>query len=313
LTEALTALAARARCPACGEAPLSIKHGALVCRACAAPWQLVSRQPLAVRLAKNGTGAVGEQFRGPPLAGSRMRRAVWRWHARRDERFLSRMPALSDSQLPAIRAAYEELPAGRRSVLDVGGGSGRWRRLLGNPADYTIVDVVAPENLPLDLGLTYVVGDAAALPFASGAFGLVLMIEVLHHLPEPALALAEVRRVLAPDGVLVLTTRQAWRTHGAPNDYFRYTRYGLEHLLRSAGLRRQLLIPLGGPASVITVALENNLPLLTKPFVKQIVCYPLWRLAAFLDRTLFRENLTGLSSDVSGWLLIARAGERHEP
>jgi SAM-dependent methyltransferase len=222
---------------------------------------------------------------------------------------LSRIPALSDSQLPAIRAAYEALPSGRRSVLDVGGGSGRWRRLLGSPADYTIVDVVAPESLPLDPGLTYVVGDAAALPFASRSFGLVLMIEVLHHLPEPALALAEVRRVLAPDGILVLTTRQAWPTHGAPNDYFRYTRYGLEHLLQSTGFQCRQLIPLGGPASVITVALENNLPLLTKPLVKQIVGYPLWRLAALLDRTVFRENLTGQSPDVSGWLLIASADE----
>src|SRR5438093_9132719 len=88
-TEALAALAARTRCPSCGHAPLSIDHDSLVCKACAERWQLVSRQPLAVHLATDGTEAVGEQFRGSPLAASRMRRAVWRWHVRRDERFLS--------------------------------------------------------------------------------------------------------------------------------------------------------------------------------------------------------------------------------
>ncbi len=118
--------------------------------------------------------------------------------------------------------------------------------------------------------------------------------------------------MLAPSGALVLTTRQAWRTLRAPNDYFRYTCYGLEHLVRSAGFRRLQLIPLGGPASVVTVVLENNLPILTKPFAKQLVGYPLWRLAGLLDRTVFHENVTGRAPEASGWLLIAHADERHE-
>jgi SAM-dependent methyltransferase len=307
------ALAARVLCPSCSRGPLSTDDDALVCTACSGRWPLISRQPLVVRLATAGTEAVGEQFREPRQAGSRVRRALWQWHARREEQFASRIPALPDSQVATIRAAYEALPAGRRSVLDVGGGNGRWRALLGNPADYTIVDVIAPEHLALDRSLTYVVADSAALPFLDEAFDLALMIEVLHHLPEPARALAEARRVLAPDGVLVLTTRQAWRTLGSPNDYFRYTRYGLEHLLRSAGFRRQQLIALGGPAAVVAVALENNLPLLAKPLAKQVVGYPLWELARLLDRTVFRENLAGPSPDASGWLVIARAGERNEP
>ena len=234
---------------------------------------------------------------------------MWDWHAEREKRFCRRIPALPDAQAPAIRSAYESLPLGLRSVLDVGGGRGRWRRLLGDPGDYTIVDVIAPEHLALEPASTYVMGDAAALPFASGTFGFVLMIEVLQHLPEPQYALAEARRVLAPAGLVVVTTRQAWPTHGAPNDYFRYTRYGLEHMLQAVGLRPQHLIPLGGPASVLTVSLENDVPLLRKPFVKQLVGYPLWRFAALLDRTVFHDNLTGPSPDASGWLVIANAAD----
>jgi SAM-dependent methyltransferase len=306
--DTLAVLAGRSRCPVCGSGPLSIGDDALVCSACERRWQILSRRPLAVRLATEGVDSVGEQFRGPPVAHSRVRRAVWRWHARREERFASHVPALPDSQLTPILHAFEALPAGRRSVLDVGGGSGRWRALLGNPADYTIADVAAPETLPLDPDSTYVVGDAAALPFAAGTFDLVLMIEVLQHLPEPARALAEAGRVLTPSGVLVATARQAWRTHGAPNDYFRFTRYGLEQLLGTSGLRRTQLIALGGPASVVTVALENNLPVLTKPFVKQLVSHQLWRLAALLDRLAFGGNLAGPSPETSGWLLIAHVG-----
>ena len=303
-TEALAVLAERSRCPACGFEPLSIGEGVLDCSTCEQRWPLLSHRPLAVRLVSKDVTA-GEPFRGPPVARSRLRRAVWQWHARKEERFASHIPALPDSQVPPIVRAFESLPAARRRVLDVGGGHGRWRALLGNPADYTIADVVAPEALTLQPDLTYVVGDAAALPFAATTFDLVLMIEVLQHLPDPARALAEARRVLAPGGVLVLTARQAWRTHGAPNDYFRFTRYGLEQLLRTNGLRGAQFIPLGGPASVLTVALENNLPVLTKPIVKQLVGHQLWRIAALLDRTAFGDNVAGSSPEASGWLLVA--------
>lgn len=47
-------------------------------------------------------------------------------------------------------------------------------------------------------------GDGARLPFADAGVGLVWCLHVLHHLPEPARVLAEVRRVLRPGGVLVL-------------------------------------------------------------------------------------------------------------
>jgi SAM-dependent methyltransferase len=236
-----------------------------------------------------------------------VRRAIWRWHAEREARFAARNPILPESQLETIRRVYETLPAGR-GVLDVGGGNGRWRRLLGDGGDYTVVDVAAPDPASLDPGVTHVVADASALPFEDSTFGLVLMIEMLQYVAVPATALAEAARVLAPGGALVLTTRQAWRAHGPPEDRFRFTRYALEHMLQSAGLHVGDVTPLGGPATVVTATLENNVPLLTKPFVKQLVSNGLWRLAGTLDRTVFRESVHGAAPDVSGWLVVARRG-----
>lgn len=48
--------------------------------------------------------------------------------------------------------------------------------------------------------------DAARLPFADGSLDLVVARGVLHHLPDVAAALAEWRRVLAPDGAVVLVS-----------------------------------------------------------------------------------------------------------
>lgn len=49
------------------------------------------------------------------------------------------------------------------------------------------------------------VGDALALPYADGAFDVVLISEVLEHVPEDDRAIAEVVRVLAPGGVAAVT------------------------------------------------------------------------------------------------------------
>jgi SAM-dependent methyltransferase len=76
-----------------------------------------------------------------------------------------------------------------------------------------------------------IMADAYRLPFGDGAFDVVLCTEVLEHLHTPAAALAEMYRVLRPDGKLLLTTPFAYPIHYAPTDYYRYTRYGLLHLL----------------------------------------------------------------------------------
>jgi SAM-dependent methyltransferase len=77
-----------------------------------------------------------------------------------------------------------------------------------------------------------VVGDALALPFTDSRFDVVLCTEMLEHVPEPQRAIDEMYRVLQPGGVLLLTTRFLFPIHDAPHDYFRYTKYGLRHLLR---------------------------------------------------------------------------------
>jgi ubiquinone/menaquinone biosynthesis C-methylase UbiE len=92
-----------------------------------------------------------------------------------------------------------------------------------------------PRRVALDLhpaANIHLRGDAHALPFVDGAFDVVLCTEVLEHLTEPQRAIDEMFRVLKPGGELLLTTRFLFPIHDAPCDYFRFTKYGLRHLLR---------------------------------------------------------------------------------
>lgn len=78
-----------------------------------------------------------------------------------------------------------------------------------------------------------VVADAHDLPFPDSSFELVLCTEVLEHLHTPQRGIDEMYRVLAPGGTLLLTTRFVFPLHDTPHDYFRYTKYGLKHLMKA--------------------------------------------------------------------------------
>ncbi len=94
-------------------------------------------------------------------------------------------------------------------VLEVGGGPGelaaRIRDEIG--CDVVMVDI-SPRMVELarERGVAAQVGDAAGLPFPDGSFDCVLAAWMLFHLPDIDRGLAELARVLVPDGRLVATT-----------------------------------------------------------------------------------------------------------
>jgi len=73
--------------------------------------------------------------------------------------------------------------------------------------------------------------NAVQLPFRDEVFGVVVCTEVLEHTQSPELVLNELRRVLKPGGTLLLSVPFAFPIHYAPTDYYRFTRFGLKHLL----------------------------------------------------------------------------------
>ena len=82
-----------------------------------------------------------------------------------------------------------------------GAVSGRNRFVVGLEYDAAYVTRARRDNP----GLPFVRGGAAALPFRDGAFDVVLLLDVLEHLPSEAPALDETWRVLAPGGTLILS------------------------------------------------------------------------------------------------------------
>jgi SAM-dependent methyltransferase len=58
---------------------------------------------------------------------------------------------------------------------------------------------------------------------------------VLEHVFNPDEFLAEIHRILKPEGTLLLTVPFVWDEHKQPIDYARYSSFGLKHMLQKQG------------------------------------------------------------------------------
>lgn len=76
-----------------------------------------------------------------------------------------------------------------------------------------------------------VVGDLHTYDFGENKFDTIVLSEVLEHLHSPHLGVENIYRSLKPGGRLILTTPFIFPIHDRPYDFYRYTKYGLEHLL----------------------------------------------------------------------------------
>lgn len=88
-------------------------------------------------------------------------------------------------------------------VLDLGGGTGRAARAITAP-QRTVLDISRRMLRRASRALSRVQADAASVPFRDEAIDAVLVVDTLHHLPDPEAALAEVARILRPGGVVVV-------------------------------------------------------------------------------------------------------------
>jgi SAM-dependent methyltransferase len=122
------------------------------------------------------------------------------------------------------RRAHDDL--GKYRLLDVGCGKKPYEPIFA-PHVTAYVGVDPVENPRAELR-----GSVEALPVEDSSFDVVLCNQVLEHAEDPALAVRELHRALAPGGRLLLTTHGTYVFHPSPVDYWRWTHQGLEKILR---------------------------------------------------------------------------------
>lgn len=159
--------------------------------------------------------------------------------------------------LPVYRAgakavvAMTGLRAGR--LLEIGCSSGFQLREIANLGVFEAygldIDRAAVDFARQELGLAVSLGSLAEAKFPGSHFDVVVLFNVLEHLPDPMAVLAEVNRILKPGGFLAVKTqlidsvqarlfghRWVW-LHEAPRHVLLASKPGLEQVLANSGMR----------------------------------------------------------------------------
>lgn len=114
-------------------------------------------------------------------------------------------------------------------TIDFGAGTAKYKHLIKPyTSEYVAFDMVPGENID-------VVGDALHPPFPDGSFDTVLSTQTLEHVEKPWVVVSEIRRILKPGGVCLITAPFLIPYHADPYDFFRYTKQGMESLFRNEG------------------------------------------------------------------------------
>lgn len=112
-------------------------------------------------------------------------------------------------------------------VIDLGCGMVPPYRNLFSTKNYIGVDLFERAGVQADI---------THLPFLQSIADVVILTEVLEHMSDPSKVLQEIRRVLKPEGFLVLTIPLLMGEHDYV-DYYRWTTSGIQKLLTESGFK----------------------------------------------------------------------------
>jgi SAM-dependent methyltransferase len=155
---------------------------------------------------------------------------------------------------PLVEWLRAQAVAGGR-VLDVGCGDRPYAQIFPGAVGFDV-----PGNEHADLH-----GSLESIPVEDGSFDVVLCLQVLEHVPDPAAAVRELHRVVRPGGRVLLSTHGVYPFHPNPDDLWRWTHQGLERVFLASGEWASVTVrPGAGTAATIGMLVAHGVDLLCK-------------------------------------------------
>ena len=112
------------------------------------------------------------------------------------------------------------------NVLDFGAGSSPYKSYI-KYTNYTTADIAHNKNFKIDV----IIEPDKKIPLSDESYDLIILTDVIAHVPDYRNTLNECYRLLKKGGELVISTPFIYRENETPNDMVRFTSFGLKHAL----------------------------------------------------------------------------------
>ena len=239
-----------------------------------------------------------------------MKRLLLALHRRAPWRALDRWLGYSERRRLLDRALETQRPHLGGRVLEIGAGDERRRGRFRPPIENADLWLTADRDRQVRPSI---VADILDLPLPPRTFDAVLCLEVLEYVDDPSRALAELRRVMAPDGELIMSAPFLHRAD-SPSDRWRLTGYGWRALFERCGFEVVEFQSQGGALSAVAHTLKWSAHVMPRGVLRILIAALLWfllSLARWLDAPASRRNPL-LQTASTGYLIRARRAAVNE-
>ena len=197
--------------------------------------------------------------------------------------------ASSYSFFKIIKYQIDKYVKGR--VLDAGAGRLALKFLLNKKADkyYSMDKYITRRELNI-------AGDLLYPPLKEKIFDTIVCLQVIEHAADPDTIIKNLSACLKGDGIFILSAPHITYLHGEPEDYYRYTKYGLAYLAEKHGLRVLDISAAGSifgylfvPLSDVILAYTYKIPILFPALF--FLNYLGVQLISWIDTALFKNSI----------------------
>jgi SAM-dependent methyltransferase len=120
-----------------------------------------------------------------------------------------------------------------KSIIDIGGKKDNKRGLFdiakySSKVKYVNIDRTTNPDI---------VSDATLIPLPENSFDIVILGEILEHVPDPLAVLREAQRLVKPEGKILATVPFMYPIHADPYDFGRYTDYYWQEAATKLGFK----------------------------------------------------------------------------
>jgi SAM-dependent methyltransferase len=137
-------------------------------------------------------------------------------------------------------------------VFDIGCGNKPFepyiRKLIesNEKNSYIGCDIVQSSENKVDI-----LCEATNIPVTSESYDVVICTQVLEHVFDHQKLLEEAYRLLKPGGRFIISAPFIWEMHEIPFDFFRFTKFGFETMLKHSGFEIKECVSSGGKWATI--------------------------------------------------------------